>query len=281
MRVILDKALTLATQKFSRQGQMTEAQIEDIDPKVTQRFLALERKFDLIQRTQGLDPKHVEIVTRLFNEVRLSYRAGDLTANSPALAKAEEAMELMTKRALTMQQEASRLQGQTQVHQTLKPAMELVKRAAFPATRIKNPNAIREAVKTDKDLLALIQAGTVVSKTPDHKSFDTLEKAARNMIAAIKKRARENTPLPSDAEALDLATAAIRRGQMAKMSLQYADLGDPPWNEAQAETAMELQSQLFFLESAISTGTPNYSAPATGGAGGASGSWWIERGEVS
>lgn len=281
VRLVLDKALMLAGQKLNRQGQMTEAKIEDIDPKVTQRFLALERKFDIIQRTEGLDPKHVELVTRLFNDVRLSYRRGDLTTKSTDLAKAEEAMEVMAKRALAQRQTAAQQQGQAQVHQTLKPAMELVKRAAFPSTLIKDPNAIREAVKADKDLLALIQAGTEVTKKQDQQTFDNLEAAARKVIEAVDKRAGNKKPLPSDDEARRIATEALKRVQMGKMALKYSTLGDPPWDESQAETALELQSQLFFVESAIAKGDVNYTAPSTGNQGGASGSWWIERGEVT
>ncbi len=281
VRLNLAFALTLAENRLNQRNKLDEQRDETIDPKVTQRFLALERKLDTIRSTPGLNPQQVNTLINAFGAIRTAYEKGTLTLKSPELPKLEQAMENVLKLALAEREKRAKLQGQAQVHNTLKPAMELVKRAAFPNTLISDPNAIREAVKKDRDLLALIQAGAEATKKHDAPSFANLEKAARTMLEAVETRAKDGDVLPSDAEAKRIATEALKRVQLGKMALEYATLGDPPWDESKSEKSLELQSQLFFVESAIAKGDVNYTAPSTSGqGGGASGSWWIERGEA-
>lgn len=282
---VLDRAMKRAGNALQLATRMQTAEIEQdtkkTDPALHKRLMSLDRKVETIQRANL--PKDrtdrafqaVQALRRAFSEEKLDLVRGSID-------RVEQVIDLLLKDALKSIQTARSREDQAEMHQNLQPAMAFIKKATFPPSLIVDPNSVREAVKKDPKLLALIQAGSAVSKSLDSGTVAALEKAARDMLQAVDQRKGQGTPLPSDAESARMATEALKRAEMARMALRYESLGNPPWDDDKADAAAELQAQLFFLESSISQGNPNYAAPGLKpGTGGASGSWWIERSEPS
>jgi hypothetical protein len=105
-------ALTLAENRLRERNKMDEQRDEKINPKVTQRFLALERKLDTIRKTPGLDPTQVNNLIKAFGMIRSAYEAGTLTDKSPELPKVELAVENVLKLALAKREQLAKQQGQ-------------------------------------------------------------------------------------------------------------------------------------------------------------------------
>lgn len=282
---VLDRAMKRAGNALKLATGMQTAEIEkdtkQTDPALHKRLMSLDRKVETILRA-NLPKDRTERAFQAVQALRRAFSEQKLDLVRGSIDKVEQAVDLLLKDALKSIQTARSREDQAEMHKNLQPAMAFIKKATFPPSLIVDPNSVREAVKKDPQLLALIQAGTAVTKKLDDGTVAALEKAARDMLQAVEQRKGQGTPLPSDAESARMATEALKRAEMARMALRYETLGNPPWNDDQVDAASELQAQLFFLESSISQGKPNYAAPGLKpGTGGASGSWWIERSEPS
>ncbi len=279
VQAVIRKALAMVRDSVTQSVEMQGKVKKDGDDAFAQRFLAMERKYERVLNTQGLDPAQVQRLGAVFAQMRDSFRKGTLDKNNPGLVQLERALNLMNDRALVLQREESARKGQSEMHEALKPAMALLKKASVPVNLIKDPELIRGRAKNDPNLRALLEAMTAAVKTPGKQAAAALEAAARKMLEAVE---RERPEGKEDASVEDLALQTLKRAQFMAMTAEYEALGNPPWDPAKADRASELQAQLFFLESSLAQGNPNYGAPRLGGGeSGASGSWWIERSEAN
>jgi hypothetical protein len=276
-----ERLMTNATLQSQKLGQQRQ---EDKNPELTKRMVAMERQYELLRGTPGLDPERVRKALHAFVQMRTAFANGNLPPDHKAIPVLETELGKLADLARAKQREISEREGQQRMHETLKPSMELVRKASVPTNLIKDPNTIREGVKTNPDLGSMVQAMSSAAKAPGMDTAKAMEDAARKVLAGFVQR-REDSTIPlskAEAEIEELARAVLQRAQMMKMSSEYATLGDPPWTPEKADIASELQAQLFFMEGAIAQGTPNYKAPGLGvGQSGASGSWWIERSETN
>jgi hypothetical protein len=304
---VLRRALEMISAFRKQAERLQDANTEKGDPALTKKFLALERKMETIARS-GLATEEVEKVAKVFDLLRREFRLSNFDGVARMIDRVDAAAEKVLKSALVDIQKTTARQDQAEMHRTLAPSMELIKKAAFTPGMIKDQASLREAMKQDPLLVQMIQSGAAVTRKLDGPNIVQLEDSARKVIDAVASRKpvlrelnfgddgydennpalqfappdpNDPVPLPGDAESVRLAEDILKRANMAKLVLQYETLGPPPWDEGKTDLASELQTQLFFLESAIASGSPNYKAPSTAedGSGGASGSWWIERTE--
>lgn len=301
---VLRRALEMIGAFRKQAERLQDANTEKGDPALTKKFLALERKMETIARS-GLATEEVEKVAKVFDLLRREFRLSNFDGVARMIDRVDSAAEKVLKVALVEIQKTTARQDQAEMHRTLVPSMELIKKAAFTPGMIKDQAGLREAMKQDPLLVQMIQAGAAVTRKLDGPNIAQLEDAARKVLEGVASRKVEPrelmfgdegydennparqfalpdpndpAPLPGDADSVRLAEDILKRANMAKLVLQYESLGAPPWDEAKTDLASELQTQLFFLESAIAKGEPNYTAPSTAGQGGGnSGSWWIER----
>ncbi len=305
---ILDRALQLAEIGLNRASRLQTAGLENDD--LSQRFIQLERNYDKVM-SAGLPGDVTDNVVNAFMSLRMDFRNRKFNEVTRFIGRTEELVDNALTLALRkIRQETSR-QDQAEMHRTLAPSMELIKKAAFSPGMIRDPASMRDAMKQDPNLLKLVQAGASFGKRVDEQSIAELEKAARDLLAGVDNRKpgpprkltsedpefdqlnpnpqfapalpKDTPPFPGDEESEKMAREVLKRASMARMAIQYQSLGAPPWDEGKTELASELQAQLFFLESAIAKGEPNFRAPSSKDAddGGASGAWWIERTEVN
>jgi hypothetical protein len=305
----LRKALEMITDQREKSEKLRTSRNKSDDPALTRKFLALERKLATVRRG-NLPVDLVDKIVKVFDSLRQAYIAGDFDFVRNNIDRVDAAIEKQTKVALqNIQTTHSRL-DQAEMHRTLAPSMEFLKKAAFTPGMIKDQASLRDAMKSDPDLVQMIKSGAEVTKNLDENTLKQLESTARKVLEGVASRKPpppselmlgdqgydENNPnkqyappdpsedhsLPGDKLSEEMAQTILRNANMARLALQYEALGAPPWDEAKTDLASELQAQLFFLESAVANKQPNYQAPSTSGdGGGASGSWWIERSETT
>lgn len=274
----LKRALDHAERALKTATRMGETDIEEDNTELRNRLLALDRKMATIARSDVPQDRHVRAV-KLLDALRKAFGKGDIKRVSDNIDGVEQAIDQLLASATQDIQTQRGQEDQAEMHAALMPSMALIKKAAFPAGLIKDQTAVREAIKADTGLRTLIAAGSAVVKDQSPQNVKAVEDSARQLLEDIEQRAAQGQALPSDDESLAMAKEALKRANMARIATEYEALGAPPWDAGQTDLAAELQAQLFFLESAIAKGAPDYKAPALspGDEGGASGSWWIER----
>jgi hypothetical protein len=220
-------------------------------------------------------------------------RRGELEDVRQTIAATERGVDDLLRLALAKSRQTSERDDQQNIHETLQPQMEMIRKAAFPRGVLPNPETLRELAGKNPTLRGMLAAGVEVQKDPSPGKIDQLAKLARQVL----QEAEDNKPEPPvfDPMSMDepptvpdhepgpdelLAQDILKRAELARIANAYEALGNPPWPEDVAEQAAELQAQFFFAEAAVAKGTPNYQAPALGTESGASGSWWIERAET-
>lgn len=269
VKQVLDEAAELLKTAERQTVGLFEQGNNPQNSELAARMKGLERRYDQMIGTEGLNPQHVENVGKAYRVLRAAFVNGDLTLGDLRIGQVEQALETMAQRAFAKKQENAKALGQQQIHDVMTGSMEFMQRASIPTGLIKDPTAIRDQIQTNPDLGGMITAMTKATKTPGKEGGAEMEKTARALLAKVDPTS----------DLGQLAAQVLARGTMMRMVAEYQALGNPPWDPAKADTASELQSQLFFLEGTILNGGANYEAPRLGGDSGASGSWWIERQE--
>jgi hypothetical protein len=278
----LQRALDIGNKATGRADRLVDKGEES--PGDAAVYLRLERKYDLIRSTAGLDPAQVKRLEDSFASLRRAFRDGQLQLDDPRVQQFERALDVMHNHALALRQEASKRKGQQEMHASLSKAMPFLKKAAVPTGIVKDPDAIRGEAAQRPDVRGMLAAMTTAAKMPGRQAGKDMEDSARIVLEDWARRrnaareAGEAEPAQSAAELLAIDVA--RRGQIMQLTADYDALGNPPWDPDKADRASELQAQLFFLEGGIAQGKLNYETPRLGGESGASGSWWIERQET-
>lgn len=267
---ILRQAIELLKNALESRDSLAEAGEDEENADLAKRIMGIERRYDQMLKTPGLDTDRVEKVGKAFKILRKVFAEGKLDPDDMRITRVEDILEDMAKRAFGAQQDTKKSEGHEQMHAALKPAMTFMKRAMIPTGLIKDPQAIRDAAPNTPELAQMLTAMNAATNQPGEASGAAMEKAARDLM----------TKAGADSDLGQLATEVLARATMMQMVAEYDNLGDPPWGPAQADIASELQAQLFFLEGAITGQKANYEAPDLGGDGGASESWWIERQEI-
>ncbi len=295
VRATIEKALQFGISATNRTNRMNEQGEEN--PVLSEVFLRLERKYDIIKTTPGLDPTQVRRIEEFFGAFRKSFREGTLNLLDPKILQFEKVLDKVASVALAKRQEQARVQGQTQMHDNLSRALPFLKKASLPVGLVKDPGAIRSEMAGNTNLRLMVETMSRAAKAPDAGSGRDLEAAARTFLRdsrarfdeerkAWKKRQDEQGtdepyPEPPLSPTEQLGADVLKRAQMMQLAEALEALGAPPWDQGTADRVSELQAQLFFLESAISNGGASHEAPALGeGSKGTSGSWWIERPET-
>ncbi len=226
-------------------------------------------------RRANLPEKQTERTFQLFDTFRRYYNEREYSVIGKNIDKVLETVEKLEAYARSVLQQTNARQDMEEMHKTLAPSMELIKKAAFTPGMIKDQSSLRQAMQQDPDLLRMVQAGANVTKKLDENSIASLEDMARKVLEGIENRKpkprelffgdvgydennpgqqfappdpNDPVPLPGDALAGDLAEQVLRNATLARMALKYEALGSPPWDEEKADMASELQAELFFLE---------------------------------
>lgn len=278
---VLVAAVQLAKQATQDQRTVLEgARSTNLSDRVKSAEKDLERT-DML----SLPEDTVKRLQAAHREMRAALKEGSKDAAETKLSLLEGLLKEALKTGKIAQALQNKANDQTKQFEEMTKGLEFVDKAALPKGTAKAIAQRKDELGADKGLtkVAFAIAECETNKSPDAiaKLTSTCEDYLKDIARQKESAKGDKVALTQIAEREKIAKQALQQARLLELSADYRSLGMPPWDEAKAEQAAELQMTFLFEEAAVKRGVDGVELGLSplGGEGGVNESYWIKRSE--